>query len=67
MTETDFDIAMQKAIKFLRKLPANTFAAIYTACDDGSWGGCQYNGVYYTEWEVYFASLDRDEGYEEFL
>lgn len=51
----------------LCKLPANTFSAIYADCDDGCWSGCLFNGVYFTDWEIYSASLMRDEGYEAFL
>lgn len=54
-------------IKFLCKLPANTFAAIYEDCDAWAWSGCWFNGVYYSELEIYSASLTRDEGYEAFL
>ncbi|EMQ3399722.1 TPA: hypothetical protein ACPY5B_004631 [Yersinia enterocolitica] len=51
-------------IKFLCKLPENTFQAIYEECfgadeiDDCS--GARYNGIYYSEWDIYFASHDRD-------
>lgn len=51
-------------IKFLSKLPENTFQAIYEECfgadeiDDCS--GARYNGIYYSEWDIYFASHDRD-------
>lgn len=51
----------------LCRLPANTFGAIYADCDDGCWAGCLFNGEYYSEWEIYSASLARDEGYEAFL
>lgn len=50
----------------LCKLPANTFAAIYAECDP-VWAGARYNGVYYSELEIYAASQKRDEGYEDFL
>lgn len=50
----------------LCKLPANTFAAIYDDCAP-VWVGCRYNDEYYSEWEIYAASLRRDEGYEDFL
>jgi hypothetical protein len=50
----------------LCKLPANTFAAIYDDCAP-VWAGCRYNDEYYSEWEIYAASLRRDEGYEDFL
>lgn len=50
----------------LCKLPANTFAAIYDDCAP-VWAGCRYNDEYYSEWEIYNASLKRDEGYEAFL
>lgn len=51
-------------IKFLSKLPENTFQAIYEECfgadeiDDCS--GARYNGIYYSEWDIYFASHERD-------
>lgn len=62
------DSEMSKNTKFLCSLPANTFEAIYTDCDETEWSiGCRYNGKWYTEWEIYFASLDRDEGYEVLL
>jgi hypothetical protein len=50
----------------LCKLPFNTFAAIYAECDP-VWAGSIYNGVYYSEYEIYAASLKRDEGYEAFM
>lgn len=53
-------------VNTLCKLSQNTFAAIYEDCDP-VWAGSRYNGVYYTEWEIYAASLKRDEGYEDFL
>lgn len=51
----------------LCRLPANTFAAIYDEWDDGYWCGRKYNGEYFSEWEIYSASLARDEGYEVLL
>ncbi|AVJ51847.1 hypothetical protein Vid5_gp92 [Pantoea phage vB_PagS_Vid5] len=48
----------------LLSLPGNTFRGIYDECDRCDWTGVLYNGVYYSEGEVYFASLQRDEGYE---
>ncbi|QCR63743.1 hypothetical protein FD644_10845 [Serratia fonticola] len=53
-------------VNTLCNLPANTFAAIYAECDP-VWAGARYNGVYYSELEIYAASLMRDEGYEDFL
>ena len=50
----------------LCKLPVNTFAAIYRECDD-AWAGARYNGEYFSEMEIYAASLTRVEGYEAFL
>ncbi len=50
-------------VKYLISLPANTFAAIYADCND-VWAGSTFNGTYYSEWEIYYASLERDEGYE---
>lgn len=52
---------------FLAQLPSNTFSAIYEECNRRAWSGCQFNGVYYGEWEIYYASLLRDEGYEVLL
>lgn len=49
---------------FLCNLPMNAFAAIYEECDRRAFSGCVYNGVYYSEWEIYIASQHRDEGYE---
>lgn len=57
--------------QFLCSLPENTFQAIYDECfsvseiDDCC--GARYNGVYYSEWEIYFASLDRDSDAEVLL
>ncbi|WNJ77777.1 hypothetical protein RJE46_14165 [Cedecea neteri] len=51
---------------FLCRLPKNTFAAIYYENFE-VFSGARYNGVYYSEYEIYFASLAREEGYEEFL
>lgn len=54
----------ERRCKLLCKLPENTFQAIYAECfgadviDDCA--GARYNGTYYSEWEIYFASLDRD-------
>lgn len=50
----------------LKRLPANTFAAIY-AENYEVFAGARYNGEYYSEWEIYSASLARDEGYEVLL
>lgn len=50
----------------LCRLPANTFAAIY-AENYEVFAGAIYNGEYYSEWEIYSASLARDEGYEVLL
>lgn len=55
--------ASEQRIQFLKSLPANTFRAIYEDCMD-VWAGTTYNGVYFSEWEVYTVSLERDEGYE---
>lgn len=57
----------QKRITHLKSLPENIFAGIYAECDRNGWAGCQYNSVYYSEWEIYFASLERVEGYEVLL
>lgn len=59
--------ASDRRFTLLCKLPANTFKAIYD-----EWGACGccgalYNGVYFSDWEIYAASLTRDEGYEAFL
>lgn len=54
-------------VKYLISLPINTFAAIYADCDGGAWAGSTFNGTYYSELEIYYASLDRDEGYEVLL
>jgi len=51
---------------YLCKLSANTFAAIYWDNYEVM-AGTHYNDVYYSEWEIYFASLRRDEGYEVLL
>lgn len=55
-------------IKFLSKLPENTFQAIYDEFihDDFS-GGVTYNGIYYSEWDIYFASHERDSDAEVLL
>ena len=58
--------ASDRRYTLLCKLPANTFKAIYDECHP-VWAGAVYNGVYYSEGEIYFASLTRDEGYEAFL
>lgn len=51
-------------IKFLSKLPENTFQAIYEECfgtdEDVDFSGARYNGIYYSEWDIYFASHERD-------
>lgn len=49
---------------FLCNLPINTFAAIYAESEKWSFSGCTYNGVYYSEWDIYIASQYRDEGYD---
>ncbi|MBQ4777694.1 hypothetical protein [Pectobacterium versatile] len=54
-------------VNYLSRLPINTFSAIYDDCDAGCWAGGIFNGVYYSELEIYVASLRRDEGYEAFL
>jgi hypothetical protein len=53
-------------VNTLINLPANTFAAIY-AENEPVFSGCRYNDEYYSEWEIYYASLKRDEDYEAFL
>lgn len=53
-------------VKYLISLPTNTFAAIYADCDN-VWAGSTFNGTYYSELEIYYASLKRDEGYEVLL
>lgn len=55
---------MNDAELFLCSLPVNTFRAIYDECDRRAFSGCVYNGVYYGEAEIYYASISRDEGYE---
>lgn len=56
-------LSFEDPVAFLKSLPANTFRAIYDECDP-VWAGATYNGVYFSEWEVYTTSLQRDEGYE---
>ncbi|HDL6959148.1 TPA: hypothetical protein PXM37_002747 [Yersinia enterocolitica] len=57
-----------KRFSTLRKLPENTFQAIYDQfIHDEFAGGVTYNGVYYSEWEIYFASHDRDSDAEVLL
>lgn len=51
----------------LVSMPKDVFAEVYAECDRRSWSGCVFNGVSYGEWEVYYASLQRDEGYEVLL
>lgn len=53
----------EESVEFLSKLPMNTFAAIYDECDRRAFSGATYNGKYYSEWEIYVASQNRDEGY----
>lgn len=53
-------------VNTLINLPANTFSAIY-AENYPVFAGCRYNDEYYSEWEIYYASLKRDEGYEDLL
>ena len=56
--------ASDRRFTLLCKLPANTFQAIYDECfhvsDIDECCGARYNGVYYSEWEIYFASHARD-------
>lgn len=59
-------IESEARMQFLCSIPAATFAAIYADCDD-AWAGSTFNGTYYSEWEIYYASLARDEGYEVLL
>ncbi|EKN6195700.1 hypothetical protein OZ830_004297 [Yersinia enterocolitica] len=47
-------------IKFLCQLPENTFQAIYEECFGDDCSGARYNGIYYSEWDIYFASHERD-------
>lgn len=55
-------------IKFLSKLPENTFQAIYDEfIHDEFSGGVTYNGIYYSEWDIYFASHERDSDAEVLL
>ncbi len=58
-------------IKFLSKLPENTFQAIYEECfgadEDVDCSGARYNGIYYSEWDIYFASHERDSDAEVLL
>lgn len=49
---------------YLSRLPSNTFAAIYAECELHAFSGAVFNGVYYSEWEIYIASQYRDEGYD---
>jgi len=51
---------------YLCKLPTNVFAAIYWDNYE-IFAGTHYNDVYYSELEIYYASLRRDEGYEVLL
>ncbi|EOV4177734.1 hypothetical protein ACONW8_003594 [Yersinia enterocolitica] len=58
-------------IKFLSQLPENTFQAIYEECfgadEIGDCSGARYNGIYYSEWDIYFASHERDSDAEVLL
>ncbi|BET63269.1 hypothetical protein [Yersinia pseudotuberculosis] len=55
-------------IKFLSKLPENTFQAIYEEFIHDEFAcGVTYNGIYYSEWDIYFASHDRDSDAEVLL
>lgn len=60
-----------RRLNFLCKLPENTFQAIYDECFSGGeiddCAGARYNGTYYKEWEIYFASHDRDSDAEVLL
>ncbi|ELI8162707.1 hypothetical protein ACN0JD_004258 [Yersinia enterocolitica] len=58
-------------IKFLSKLPENTFQAIYEECfgtdEDVDCSGARYNGIYYSDWDIYLASHERDSDAEVLL
>ncbi|WP_145590949.1 hypothetical protein [Yersinia rochesterensis] len=58
-------------IKFLSQLPENTFQAIYEECfgtdEDVDCSGARYNGIYYSDWDIYLASHDRDSDAEVLL
>ncbi|WP_312465745.1 hypothetical protein [Atlantibacter hermannii] len=56
-----------KQIEELVTMPKETFSEVYAECDRRAWSGCVFNGVSYGEWEIYYASLKRDEGYEVLL
>jgi hypothetical protein len=59
--------ASDRRFTLLCKLPANTFKAIYGEWEACEWNGALYNGVYFSDWEIYAASLARGEGYEQLL
>ncbi|HEI6956676.1 TPA: hypothetical protein SK294_001919 [Yersinia enterocolitica] len=58
-------------IKFLSQLPENTFQAIYEECfgadEDVDCSGARYNGIYYSDWDIYLASHERDSDAEVLL
>lgn len=54
-------------INFLKKIPENTFWAIFEECDRNAFSGCVYNDKYYNEWEIYIAYLERDSDNEPLL
>lgn len=53
-------------IQFLCQLPPEVFTTIYYDNFD-VWAGTTWEGVYYSEYEIYTASLERNEGYEVLL
>lgn len=54
---------LDRQYKHLVTMPANTFAAIYAEFYEFA-GPVLYNDEWYDDWQIYYASLSRDEDYE---
>lgn len=54
---------LDRQYKHLVTMPVNTFAAIYAEFYEFA-GPVLFNDEWYCEWQIYYASLARDEGYE---
>ncbi|WP_241624248.1 hypothetical protein [Rosenbergiella epipactidis] len=57
---------LDRQYKHLATIPANTFAAIYPEFQEDFFS-VKFNDEWYGDWQIYHASLARDEGYEDFI
>jgi len=57
---------LDRQYRYLVTMPANTFAAIYAEFQEDFFS-VKFNDEWYGDWQIYHASLARDEGYEDFI